>query len=322
MKRLRLKRSDGWWKSEFKTDIPQIDTYLMELDSCLAGMKSVRRVTLENVHRTLLDAHEQADGESAEQAVAEAIQTFGSPAEVAHAQRKERRRVFLSGSWRSGLTFASLMLVFDVLSGALAEDGWQSVLMRFVFNGTFFGLWMGMFAAFFTGYGTKIENRHYERHEPYTVDLVTYSRFFAVLILLVFGFMFVNAAAGPFGVGFFRDDTVGVHVFLGILSLYIVGVSIHSLFFRIHVDPDRYSIRGVMKRVEIPRNETTCAEELSGWYAMLPWVSGIAYRIRWQDQSGNDRRVVIGLNGELRNVHQLERELRTLVRQGEARNDS
>ncbi|MFP4551919.1 MAG: hypothetical protein ACLFNT_14020 [Spirochaetales bacterium] len=65
---------------------------------------------------------------------------------------------------------------------------------------------------------------------------------------------------------------------------------------------------GVTFTVTYPRSALDQVIEfrkLPRWHALSPIVLGTAYRLRWRDENGRDRRLTIGMNAELENSDRL-----------------
>lgn len=106
--------------ADVATGEARIDGYLMRLDAALAGSAAVRRQTLLEARDFLLDASAGAS----DAALQAAIDAFGPAEQVASEQRLERRRLLISIGWRTGLTYAMLMLAMSLSAKAsMARTG-------------------------------------------------------------------------------------------------------------------------------------------------------------------------------------------------------
>jgi len=127
-----------------------LDGYLSSLDGQLLGSARVRLRTLAAVRdrlRTSLAGFIEAGCEETD-AARKAVQSAGSPDELARTQRKALKKKFLSKALRVGILFGLAMGVIGPAGAGLKSLGTVALVLYGLVNGVFFGLLFGWFTTF------------------------------------------------------------------------------------------------------------------------------------------------------------------------------
>ncbi len=292
-----------------ETGDAELDDYLRVLDRHCLGSRSVRRQYVEEIRDNMLEARDQAvkAGQTVEAANASVVADFGPAEELARVQRQQRWRNFRRGAVTMGLSFALLMLLFQLLAGGLADPGPLVLAEMFVFHGLFFGFFMGFWFAFMFapaapegGVSAQSQMDKADGYEVYSPGLSKVLAILLGLVMLILGGMTV---AGMLGRGLMADVGVAANLLLTVLALH-VAFGLRVAFTRIQVDGDSIRIRTLLREYYLDRDSISKFEELGRLQQAIYPMAGKTYQLHWQDEKGSHA-LYLGLNGEMVNGDRL-----------------
>jgi hypothetical protein len=307
MIRKLLRLPSPGWENELATEFDAIDDYLKRLDSGLVGAKTVRRLTLLEARDFLLAAVEHAPTEQRDQAIAEAIEAFGDPAELARNQRNELYRSFRSSAISSGLTFAILMLIMSLFAGGLTAVSWLTTLVMFVVHAVFFGVFMGFWATFC--FAQSLPTLEGEQNHDDNAFVVSHPRSSAVaawLVVIAFSIISMLAILGLGGIGIFGTMTMAFNLMQAVVGIWIVTKATAALLFKIRVSDSGFVIQSWRRTTPVSLHQITEFTEAPGWYVVFPSAVGQPFKLQWQDEQAGQQSMILGLNGELRNADRFQ----------------
>ncbi len=290
------------WESDLATGNDLIDEYLKRLDAGLVGAKSVRRVILLEAREFLVKAIEQASPEDEGQAVTRAAKAFGEPEDIAIRLRAERAQTFRRSMLEFGIPFAVMMLITQLLLGSLTEIGWLKALIMFIIHGVFFGFFMALWATYGNAQNLPASIDEDDPGGSFRVGHSRSSTIASWLLIIVFSANFAISTLGLLGLGWFSGYNAGFNGVLAALSLFIVLKVLFYLPLSIDVINQTIKIRYWRGLAEMMVEQVKALDELPVWYRLSPSIFGTGYRLRWLDEHGRRKSVLITLNGELENA--------------------
>jgi hypothetical protein len=284
-----------------------IDAYLATIDSRLAGSAAVRRRTLleardyltEALARARADHADHAD-ESADEktALRIAIEEFGDAEQIGREQRRTCAASFRALAWRTGLTFATLMLILWLVGLGGLSMSWKMLAFNFVFNAVSFGLCMAFFFVYLSPQPMPTAQDapgpgRFAVHYPRTSIRMAWG------LAIVFGAMQILLAYGLTGRGLFGDWSSTVLILMLLLNTKTVLAAIDALLFRASVEADTLHLGGLGGRANIGRGQIVSVE-VPGRLLQLVWPSyANLRRLRWRDDAGRIHQKHVSLNREL-----------------------
>lgn len=277
--------------ADLATGDARIDSYLMRLDAELAGTAAVRRQTLLEARDFLLDAGAGAS----DAALQAAIDAFGPAEQVAREQRLERRHMMFSIAWRTGLTFAVLMLAMTLISKGIDNAQWGIHIGIFIFNALFFGGWMGYFAAYLM---PKSMPAATDANGPghFVVRYPTNSRRISAALLVGFGTLEMLLIAGLVATGPFAGPPPALLLFLLIINLKNLLAAATSLKFGATVETETVAFDGLRGTVIVRRDQIVSVDTPNPAVQVLWSGFGRARRVTWRDDAGKLRRRLLPQN--------------------------
>jgi len=131
------------------TGNPALDDFLIELDRHLLGSAKVRMQFLAEIKDHLLEKKDPLieEGRTEDVAMTSAVQSMGTPDELAKSQREELKKKYIGISVPSGIIFGIFMALFSAFTH-LKGKGLVLISLNGLQNGVFFGLFMGWFMTF------------------------------------------------------------------------------------------------------------------------------------------------------------------------------
>jgi hypothetical protein len=281
-----------------------IDAYLAALDSTLAGSAAVRRRTLLEARDYLTEALARARADHADESIDEsaalriAIEEFGDAEQIGREQRRTCAASFRALAWRTGLAFATLMLIFSLLGLGERAMTWPMLAFGFVFNAVFFGVFMAFSFVYL-----------FPQPMPTAQDAPGPGRFavhyprmsirMALGLVIVFGAMQILLAYGLTGRGLFGDWSLPVLILMLLLNTKTVLAAIDALLFRANVEADTLHLGGPGGRAKIGRGQIVSVA-VPGRLFQLIWPSyADLRRLRWRDDAGRIHQRHLSLNREL-----------------------
>lgn len=285
---------------DMRTGDARIDAYLERLDQMLVGASAVRRHTLLEAKDYLAEALERAriDGADNDIALRGAIEDFGQAEDIGHEQRRGRAAMFWRIALPTGLTFATLMLLFSLLGVGATVSGWQVLASVFVFSAVFFGLGMGFFGAYLVAQPMPARQ---DLSDPagFVVHYPPLSIRMAWGLVLVFGAMQVMLAAGLVGKGPTSDWPTAGAILMLLINLKTMLAAIDALLFEAKVDVDTLRLTGLGGRATISRGQivsvTTPGIAFQLFWPLYPKM----HRLSWRDDAGKIHRRHVSFNRDL-----------------------
>lgn len=304
MIRILLRLPSPRFEADLTTGIASIDDYLKQVDAGLVGAKSVRRLTLLEARDFLLEASESTQAESQEQALLEAMQAFGAPADIARKQRSERYRFFLRSALLAGLFYASFMLFLSLISAT--ETRWIHAAV-FAFQALWFGMIIGLLEAFC--FSPQSLPSKQEGPDEQSSFLVSYSRssiFAAWLLVIGLGFFAVMILLGLAGIGGFSEETVLLNIVLLAFIFLFIAKAFASLLFKIQVSNRTISIHSLGTQARLSLEQVTGFHRAPHWHFWLTSAFWAPFWLEWRDERGCTRSMIVGLNGQLTNADRFQ----------------
>lgn len=296
-----LRLPSSGFPEDMLTGDARIDAYLATIDSRLAGSAAVRRRTLLEARDYLTEAltRARADENIDESAALRiAIEEFGDAEEIGREQRRTCAASFRALAWRTGLAFATLMLLFSLLGLGERAMSWPLLAFGFVFNAVFFGFFMAFsFVYLFPQPMPAAQDApgpgRFAVHYPRTSIRMAWG------LAIVFGAMQILLVYGLTGRGLFGDWSSTVLILMLVLNTKTVLAAIDALLFRASVEADTLHLGGLGGRAKIGRGQIVSVE-VPGRLLQLVWPSyANLRRVRWRDDAGRIQQKHLSLNREL-----------------------
>lgn len=297
--------------NDMKTGHRAIDVVLVQLDRQLIGTPAVRRLTLNEVREHLLESHRahQAAGLDQASAASRAVREFGAPSELASNQRAARLNLWKRVGFSTGLTFATIMLVFESLAGITSEFGAANAIVSFLFHGVFFGTLMGAWLAL-ASVPAMPQARTAIEHGHYRVETPTRSRrTFTIGLMVVMLGLSALFALGLFGFGPMASLWPGGNVLMFLLASGNAIGAASSGWQKLDVSPAGLAYSNLLRREQI---EWAAIESVQSrfnpLFHLLPMM-GCPHRIIWRDRNSRQRRLLVVLNHEMTHADRLQADL-------------
>jgi hypothetical protein len=285
-----------------------IDAYLTTIDSVLAGSAAVRRRTLLEARDYLTEALARARADRTDENVDEsidesaalriAIEEFGDAEQIAREQRRTCAASFRTLAWRTGLAFATLMLIFSLLGLGEQAMTWPMLAFGFVFNAVFFGFFMAFsFVYLFPQPMPAAQDA--QGPGRFAVHYTRMSIRMAWGLAIVFGAMQILLVYGLTGRGLFGDWSSTVLILMLLLNTKTVLAAIDAVLFRARVEADTLHLGGLGGRAKIGRGQIVSVV-VPGRLFQLIWPSyANLRRLCWRDDAGRLHRRHLSLNRDL-----------------------
>ena len=280
--------------ADVATGEARIDGYLMRLDAALAGSAAVRRQTLLEARDFFLDA----SAGTSDAALQAAIDAFGPAEQVASEQRLERRRMLISIGWRTGLTYAMLMLAMSVIGEGLNGTHRGVQVGIFIFNVLFFGGCMGYFFAYVMPKSMPLA-ADASGPEHFVVRYPTSSRWMSAGLLVAMGALEMLLAAGLAGRGPFADWSPALLFFLLAINLKTVLAAATSLKFGAMVKGATVTFDSLGGTAIVRRDQIESIDTPKPIVQLLWPGFGPARRVTWRDDAGKLRRRLLPMNTDV-----------------------
>lgn len=302
---------------ELLTANQAVDSYLQTLDARLVGSAGVRKATLEEVRDHLLERSEQLalQGKTEQAAAEQAVDDFGDAESYAKAQRQEHYKLFISMFFRFGLTFATLMLLINLLS-AVSVGGEQasdhgvfnnlvSFVSLFVFNTCFYGFFMSYWYSFIFTQAKPTPAEVSDNASTLEVYSGKRSKYLAVVLAAAMAFVAVSSLLGIMGYGYMASEGVVVNAILFFFAGQMAKGS-QVAWTRYRLSDDTLLVKGPLSTQYFARSNIKDLVQLPRWRNFF-FTSGLGqhFALVWKDEAGNTKRSTLVINGEMHNSDQL-----------------
>lgn len=305
MIRTLLRLPSPRFEADLTTGIASIDDYLKQVDAGLVGAKSVRRLTLLEARDFLLEASESAQAESQEQALLEAMQAFGAPADIARQQRSERYRFFLRHALLAGLLYTSFMLLLSLISAT--ETRWIHAAGVFAFQGLWFGMIVGLLEAFcFSLQSLPSKQEGPDEQSSFVVSYSRSNRFASWLLVIGLGFFALMILLGLAGIGRFSEETVLFNIVLLASNFLFIAKASASLLLKIKVSNSTISIQSLGTQARLSLEQVTGFHRAPHWKIWVTSAWWAPFWLKWRDDHGCTRSMILGLNSSLTNADRFQ----------------
>jgi hypothetical protein len=278
----------------------RVDAYLETLDSALPGSASVRRRTLLEARDYLMEALEHARTHRTDEntALSDAIDDFGQAQHIGREQRRTCAASFRTLAWRTGLTFATIMLLFSLLGLGKLAITWQMLAFAFVFNAVFFGIFMAFFFVYVFPQSMPAAQ---DASGPgrFTVHYPRLSIRMAWGLVIVFGTMQILLAAGLVGWGLFSNWPMSAVILMMMLNVKTILAAIDALFFQAKVEADALHLGGLGGHASITRDQIVSVVKPGLMFQLLWPIYTDIRRLTWRDDAGKTHCRHLSLNREL-----------------------
>ncbi|CUS48087.1 MAG: hypothetical protein HLUCCO02_05900 [Idiomarinaceae bacterium HL-53] len=301
------------------TGFSELDQYLQDLDQCLVGAKSVRRLTLEEARDHLLEHTEMliAQGKNEEEAASEAIQSFGSAEAHCKTQRKERVTLFFRMLVSFGAMFAFLMTIFAVIGTPMSEIDWVLIGQQFIFYALFYGTFMSYWFTFGFAQAKPTQSRaDVEEGDVLRVYSGKASKIAAVFLIIMMSFIGVMALLGTVGIAFMVHNHPIVNLLIAAIGLQL-AFSAPIAFGEYLLTQNELQIRVIGEKQTIPLAQIQRIETLSRTQRLLRVRMGEPHILHW-GTNGELNQTMVLLNGEMHNSDQLLAALREHAERNQA----
>lgn len=284
---------------DMRTGDTRIDSYIETLDGALAGSASVRRHTLLEARDYLTEALElaRANNTDENEALRLAVEEFGQAEHVGREQRRTCAASFRAQAWRTGLFFATVMLIFSLL-GLDKPTTWQLQAFIFVFHAVFSGVCMAFIFVYL--FPRPIPTSQ-DASGPgrFTVHYPRLSIRMAWGLVIVFGAMQVLLAFGLIGRGLFSDWPLSVVILMMMFNVKTILCAIDALFFQARVEADTLHVGGLGGRASIKRGQIISVVKPGLLFQLLwPTYNNIR-RVTWRDDAERMHRRHLSFNRDL-----------------------
>lgn len=315
---------------ELLTEKQAVDSYLQTLDAGLVGSAGVRKDTLEEVRDHLLEHSEQLalQGKTEQEAAKQAVSDFGDTELHAKAQRQERYKLFINNFFRFGLTFATLVLLINLLSAAsvggdqasdhVAFDNLALLVSLYAFNTCFYGFFMSYWYSFIF---TQAKPTTAEVPDnAITLDVYSgkSSKYLALVLAAAMGFIAVSSLLGIWGYGYMAPSGVVVNA---ILFFFAGQMAIGSqvAWTRYRLSGDTLLVKGPLSTQHFARSHIQDLVQLPRWRNFF-FAGGLGqhFALVWKDEAGNTKRSTLVINGEMHNSDQLVAALKASTQESAA----
>ena len=294
--------ASGKLPEDLRTSEPRLDSWLASVYEGCRGSRSVRQPAVAEIRDHLLESFDRLrrEGHPPSESAERALAGFGKPDELAHAQRKERWGIFRRQAARSGLLFAGLMLVYQLLSGQIEPLGLAGIGFLFAFNAVFFGGLMGAYCAWFMVPSPPEDAESGGRLRIYSPRPVRWTALALAAVMLFLAGLF---AAGALGAGPLQGAGAAGPVW-ALLALY-VALSCRVAFDRLYLDTDALVGQGLAGSFRI-RLEDIHSFRPAGaaWDFLWPGL-GKVWAIRFRDGETGQATRRLTLNDEMVNTDRL-----------------
>lgn len=296
---------------DLKTEQPEIDAFLQQMDARLAGAAKVRKHTLEEIRDHLLESQtaRMARGQSPAEAAQQAVSDFGDIEAHAKTQRKSLYRSFWLTLLFTGGGFALLMSFFYLGDEVMGKD-WGVVTAIFAFNFIFFGFFMAYLTVFSFAPGKDSQQLQLQpraEEEPIQVQSTSKEKRYAIGMLVVMAGLGMMGVAGLLGIGFFANVSPLYCIGLAVLAFHnALGMS--SAWNRYQLTQTHLQLQSWFGRRDIPRNAISMVKKAPAWMSYLYVGAGVLHWVYWQESDGSGvkvKRKGLVLNQEMLNMDAL-----------------